>query len=181
MKMTPDISLNFDDGRHDDNASYCRWYPETVSEKIRIINNFGINKNTHPNIVDLFSGTGGVLEIFEQYGWEKEHLIAIDWYEYKNPYKLVICDLIALVKNIQADIPIQEDIEKYKKSFDIVTIFFPIALDGRDIMRSNELFILARYFLKQDGIVFAAGRDPEEDEEQHWAKYEYVPLYRKLY
>lgn len=109
----------------------------------RLIDSFGVNKDTHPRVLDLAAGDGSVAAILSEMGWDERQIVCIDKYESPTPLvksvKWLYEDLELVASVLSDDKEPSKQLQRIHQGFDIVAIM-------QSPLKQWEEEALVRYF-----------------------------------
>lgn len=175
------IVISFSDSQLTPEADYSIKNPGT-SEFIKymlVLN--GIVPQTHPKIVDVFSGEQGELRTFIKAGWRPENITCFDLNlpQGQRPAKTLTWDLSALYKALEGKEKLPKAVIEHKGKYDIFLAFFaakfePLIFSQGRIYQgfhgADFLATLAEFFCKKGGIAYLDGHriKPELSKLKKW-------------
>lgn len=113
----------------------------------------GVGSDTHPVVADLCAGSGAIAGLLLKRGWQPNSITCVDrrkiLYEIAPGIKWLYWDLEALGQSLRLAEPIPDQLQDYKQSFDLVTLF-------NGYLGSEIEELICNYLVRPSGVVICA-------------------------
>jgi len=130
----------------------------TINAIQRSFKSFQVNPNTHPRLIDLYSGDGPIAKMTADMGWLPENITCVDLYTPATPVIKGVhwsyINLNNLAFALRLNEPLPPQVEQYRHTFDVVTDWLGfLYTKQRDIPIIHHFFARPGGYILNEGIV----------------------------